>query len=340
MKKIIFAALAVFALASCNKSETESMPAASSGNVCITFTQDTDAGTRAFFDATAAAETWEKQLSTLSILVFDKGDGSLILRRNLTAAELTAGKITFSLPWTSLDNKAVFYAIANYTVAETVTTQAALQALLDVEAVEYNGTIAQVIDRCKRIGGFTMSAIKEVQLVDGVNDIALQIKRTVAKVALRTTVAADFSERFAGAKIKVKSVEVARAAKQTAVIAPAAPASSALDLSLTQLSRATGEVYDNLFYLFESGARTASEYVMLNITATYDPDGNFGTTGDQFDVAYNVPVKQADNTGAILRNGYYRINMVINGLTGHDCTATITVADWETPVTQDVTLGK
>lgn len=340
MKKIIFAALAVFAMASCAKTNEETVTSADGRNVSITFSQEDAVTSRAFFDASAAAEAWEKQVNAMSILVFDKGDGSLILRRNMTASELAAGKINFALPWTSLDNRAVFYAVANYPVAETVTTEAGLKALLDAAPDEYNGTIAQVIDRAKRSAGFTMSAAKEVQLTEGVNNIALQLKRTVAKIAVRTTVAADFSERFSGAKIKVTKIAISKIAKQTAVFAPAAPAASALDLSLSQVTRATGEVYDNLYYVFENGNRSASDCVALTITAMYDPDGNFGTAGDQIEVEYNVPLVQADNTGAILRNGYYRVNMVINGLTGHDCTATITVADWEVPVTQDVTLGK
>ena len=43
--------------------------------------------------------------------------------------------------------------------------------------------------------------------------------------------------------------------------------------------------------------------------------------------------------GEILRNGYYRIAANITGLVGQDCMVSVSVADWETPVTQNVELG-
>ena len=43
--------------------------------------------------------------------------------------------------------------------------------------------------------------------------------------------------------------------------------------------------------------------------------------------------------GQILRNGYYRVAANITGLVGQDCQVSVTVADWETPVTQSVDLG-
>lgn len=43
--------------------------------------------------------------------------------------------------------------------------------------------------------------------------------------------------------------------------------------------------------------------------------------------------------GEILRNGYYRIAASITGLVGQDCQVSVTVADWETPATQNVDLG-
>ena len=43
--------------------------------------------------------------------------------------------------------------------------------------------------------------------------------------------------------------------------------------------------------------------------------------------------------GEILRNGYYRVAANITGLVGQECAVSVTVADWETPVTQNVELG-
>ena len=49
--------------------------------------------------------------------------------------------------------------------------------------------------------------------------------------------------------------------------------------------------------------------------------------------------KDAEAAGEILRNGYYRIAANITGLVGQDCVVSVSVADWETPVTQSVELG-
>ena len=43
--------------------------------------------------------------------------------------------------------------------------------------------------------------------------------------------------------------------------------------------------------------------------------------------------------GQLARNGYYRVAIGLTGLTGQDVTASITVAPWETPVTQNINIG-
>ena len=103
MKIRIFAMAALTAalLASCNK-ETEMMNHApearpDGASVTITLSAGDDAQTRAFFDATATAEAWEKSLSSLSVFTFNTS-GELILRRDFTASELASKSATFSLP--------------------------------------------------------------------------------------------------------------------------------------------------------------------------------------------------------------------------------------------------
>ena len=41
-----------------------------------------------------------------------------------------------------------------------------------------------------------------------------------------------------------------------------------------------------------------------------------------------------------MRNGYYRVAVGIAGLAGQDVVADITVANWETPTTQNINLGQ
>ena len=78
----------------------------------------------------------------------------------------------------------------------------------------------------------------------------------------------------------------------------------------------------------------AGSRVLLEINATYDSDGSTSTTDDRSEVTYSVEL-----TGEILRNGYYRVAANITGLVGQECAVSVTVADWETPVTQNVELG-
>ncbi|MFR6717730.1 hypothetical protein [Alistipes putredinis] len=78
MKKMILAATAALAmLASCNKHTDEIADSATGSVVKITLTDKTPE-TRAFFDQTAAAESWEKKIGTLTLFVFD-GNGDAVL---------------------------------------------------------------------------------------------------------------------------------------------------------------------------------------------------------------------------------------------------------------------
>lgn len=46
-----------------------------------------------------------------------------------------------------------------------------------------------------------------------------------------------------------------------------------------------------------------------------------------------------DSGKAISRNTYRRVSVNISGLTGADVAVTITPADWEGPINQEVNLG-
>ena len=78
--------------------------------------------------------------------------------------------------------------------------------------------------------------------------------------------------------------------------------------------------------------------MLLEIEATYDLDGENTTTDDRSEVVYSIELT-GKAAGEILRNGYYRIEAAITGLVGSEVGLTITVADWESPVTQQIDLG-
>lgn len=81
----------------------------------------------------------------------------------------------------------------------------------------------------------------------------------------------------------------------------------------SQNAEASGDRYDDLFYLFENGSLAAGSRVLLTLDATYDRDCDFATTADQAPLTYEVELA--------------------------DIMATITVADWETPTTQTIDIG-
>lgn len=341
MKKLIFAATAIVAamFASCDK-EPETLnpttPGAVDGAQVTLTLAGADEQTRAFFDNTAKAEAWESSLSSLSVFAFDKA-GTLILRRDFTSAELTAKSATFALPKSTAGAECSFYAVANYD-ASSAKTKSALTSMLEKSAGDYNGTFAEVSSKAKRSGGFVMSGstTKTVGAVNTTTDVAITIKRTVAKVAMQTTIDPTFAQKYGGT-LTINSVKLSKAASQSLVIA-GTPTPGAMTYTHTQTPASASGKMNNLFYIYENAALTAGNRVLLEINATYDLDGNTSTTDDRSEVVYSVELT-GKSAGDILRNGYYRVTANISGLVGQDCEVSITVADWETPVTQNVDLG-
>ena len=275
-------------------------------------------------------------MSSLSIFVFDNAD-NFVIRRDLTSSELAAKSATFSLPKSLASTPCSFYAIANYD-ASSAKTRAALTALVEKSAADYNGTFAEVSTAAKRSGGFVMSGsvTKTVGAVNSTTNVGITLKRTVAKVALQTTIDPAFSEKYGGS-LTINSVKLSKAASQSTVIA-GTPTPGAMSYTHTQTPASASGKYNALFYCFENGALTAGNRVSLEIDATYDMDGSDTTTDDRSEVTYSVELT-GKAAGDILRNGYYRIAANITGLVGQDCIVSVTVADWETPVTQTVELG-
>lgn len=340
MKKIFIAAFAAVSLIACNKdidmAITPDNSSLSDGAVVtMTFTDETT--TRAFFAEAATAETWEKSLSALSVYVFN-AKGDLITERSFTASELSAKSATFALPHATAGTTCDFYAVANMSLSG-IATKSALLAKLETAAADYNGTFAEVSTKAKRSGGFVMSAgvSKAVAAEGSTTSVALTLKRTVAKVAVKTSIDATFAAKYSGT-LTVTSTKLLRAASQTPIIAPATPTPGAMTYTHTQTAAAASGKFNNLFYLFENGALAEASRVTLEITATYDADGNSSTTADRMEVVYTVPLTGKAG-GEITRNGYYRVAANLTGLVGQDCQVAVSVAEWETPVTQSVDLG-
>ncbi len=300
------------------------------GGSVVTLTLADETTTRA---ASATAEKWENSLSLLTIFAFDESD-NLLVKRNFNTTELGEKSASFALPKSTAGTDCSFYAVANI-YASGINSKDALIAMLENSAASYNGTYAEVTGGAMREGGFVMSGstTKEIGAVNTATKVAITIKRTVAKVALELSTSDSFKASYPTATLTFKSASISKAASQTPVISSAL-STGAMTYTHTQ-SNATPNY---LFYIYENGDLASGSRVMLEVVTTFDADGNAETTADQSEVVYSIELS-GDGAGAISRNGFYNVVATINGLVGQDCEVTISVADWETPVTQNVNLG-
>ena len=335
MKNLFLAAaVALGLLVSCNKDDNE-IYATSKGAVATVSFTDEEPATRAFFGSTAAAETWEKTLNTVTMFVFDPS-GDVLAKRSFSAAELSAKQATFALPDAVPGSICEFYAVANLDMSQ-VNSSDVLTAMLEQDAASYNGTFAEVSTKAVRTDGFVMSGMATETIAAGsTTDVAITLKRTMAKVAVQVSPSAQFGSLYQGA-VRVNSITLSNGATQTPVFhSDYNP--GFFNFSTTQASDAASGKYRNLFYLYESPARNVGSRVKATIDATYDMDGDFSTAAGQSSMTYEVEL-DGTSGGEIRRNGYYRVDITINGLSGNDASLTITPAEWESPVTQTVELG-
>lgn len=340
MKNILFAAAAAALFtASCAKIETEPQPAADPAVTVSFVAQPNSEQTRAFFDPTMTTEAWEKSLSSLAVFVFGES-GDLIVQRNFTVEELTARCATFPVPRSAAGTNCEFYAVGNHELTG-ITTKATLLAQLEKTPETYNGTFAEVSTKAKRSGGFLMSGnvAKTIGASGSSTPVEITLKRTVAKIAIQAVKSSDFGTRYSG-DVKITSATISKAASQTTIFPQSSMPSVAMTYTATQTTQAANGKFNNLFYLYECKPLATGERVLLTLTGTYDRDGNFTTTSDQTPVTYEIELSGASGNGQIVRNGYYRISATINGLTGEDIVATITVADWESPGNQTIVIGQ
>ena len=219
MKNLFLAAaIALGLLVSCNKEGNEIYETSKGAVATVSFT-DEEPATRAFFGSTAAA------LNTVTIFVIDPS-GDLLVKRSFSAAELSAKKAIFALPDAVPGTVCEFYAVANLDVAD-VGDKTTLMALLERDAASYNGTFAEVSAKAKRTGGFVMSgsASKAVAAAGSSTDVAITLKRTVAKVAIQVTPSPQFGSLYQGA-VRINSITLSNGATQTPVFPPATSAAA------------------------------------------------------------------------------------------------------------------
>lgn len=356
MKNCFIKAAAIAAMlgtiVACNKENIDPAPRVDGNgdgaNIELTLQNAPDA-TRAFGAGTT--ESWEKSISSAVLIVYNTS-GTQILRRVLTSAEVTASTgtpIKFVLPGADVDASCDFYVVINRTIPDAVTTKTALLAELESDIASYNGTYANVTTKALRSGGFVMTGTATAKIVSGTTAVAITVKRVVAKVEVQCTMTDAFRSKYGTGCVQVNKITLSKGAEKSYLIDQTTSKYATVSSSFTSAqdtycdktgAAATNQYkYNNLFYLNEKAAAAAGSRVKLEIEAIYDADGNLTTTADQLPITYETELTGATG-GKIARNGSYKVNAQLDGLTGQDVTLAITVANWEALVTQDVNLGE
>ena len=261
MKHLFLAAtVALGLLVSCNKEENE-IYATSKGTVATVSFTDGEPATRS---ATAEAEPWEKTLNTLTMFVVDPS-GDILVKRSFSAAELSAKKATFALPDAVPGTICEFYAVANLDMSQ-VNSADVLTAMLEQNAAAYNGAFADVSAKAVRNGGFVMSgmASQAVAAAGATTDVAITLKRTVAKVAVQITPSPQFGSLYQGV-VRVNSITLSNGATQT-LLFHTTYNPGFFNFSTTQQSDFSSGTYRNLFYLYECPARNVGSRIKATMT--------------------------------------------------------------------------
>ena len=305
--------------------------------------------TRAFGSGTT--EAWEKSISSAVLIVYNTS-GTQILRRVLTAADIngsTTTPVKFVLPGVSADATCDFYVVINRTVADNITTKTALLAELESDIASYNGTYANVTTKAMRSGGFVMTGSANAKIAAGTTAVTMTVKRVVAKVEVQCTMTDSFRAKYGNGCVEVKKVTLSRGAEKSYLIDQTTGKYATVSSSFTSAqdafcdktgaSKTNAYKYNNLFYLNEKAAAATGSRVKVLIDAIYDADGNLSTTADQMAVSYETELTGATG-GKIARNGSYKVNAKLDGLTGQDVTLAVTVANWDALTTQDVNMGQ
>ncbi|MFR9619571.1 MAG: hypothetical protein SNI12_08720 [Rikenellaceae bacterium] len=297
----------------------------------INFT--TDAATRAFFGETATAESWEKSISKATLVIDRYTDASQpaveSVKQELTADQITSGSVSASISTLNVGDFISAAVVTNIDVPSGIAaTNVYSSVVSNMDYTEYNGTFQEVSSSSKREDGFIHHG-NGFAIVENIGEVqmAITLTRHVAKVAIQTTLSDKFnnSSYYAG-DLRIDNIE----ACCTNLYDPFFENC----FSFTQASNKSGVYYQNLFYLQQS---SRNKFI---ISATYDADGNYSTTADQFSTSYTFEI--ANDNGSIkelLPNAYYRVSVTINSIELNDIDFSITVAEWDTVVNQSVEIG-
>lgn len=330
---LLTAAFIILVSISCSKEPNNKTNKISENNtVTVSFT-NSDFTTKGFFDDSTVSDPWEKLITSLTIYIVDNS-GKFVIQRNFAPEELPTLKADFAIPAAMVGSTYTFYAIANSPAI--VMNKGELDALTDGNIADYNGTFADITTKNLRTNGFIMSGSSTASIAAVNTPVTIALNRTVSKVAIQATTTTAFDQRYVGA-VYINDVNITSSAASAKIINDGSFGNYSAELH--QVPNVQGKNINSLFYLYPNGDRAVGSRTTLTLVGIYDADKNPATTADQLPLEYKIELKGV-STGALIRNGYYRVAININGVTGSDISANITLNDWLAPITQTVEIGK
>ena len=191
-----------------------------------------------------------------------------------------------------------------------------------------------------RQDGFVMTGFCSRTIAAGrTTEASIVLERTVAKVAIRTSLSSEFSEKFPGS-MRIQSARIEGTASRTPLIRSTESSAENADFSFEQGSFSENETFDNLFYLFETSPSASGTTAYVVLKGIYDRDGDAETTADRYPVHYRIPLSGIIENKSIVRNGYYRIAVTLADLSGEPADVVVAVRPWLTPGVQNYGLGQ
>lgn len=337
---IIMAAALAAILPSCSKDDDVATsavtPESTSKEVTIKLTSDII--TKAFFDPSASAETWEKQVNSATIILDHYSDMSSSPDQSIhevfLASDFSDNSVTISLQDVNVGDVLAASVVANVETPEGIYATRIYEDFIKYLGVEYyNGTFAEVYNGAKRSEGFPLYAIGYIAIEDlDAAVMPLTLSRSVSKIAIETTISDNFNnpDQFPG-DLRVDAITAYTSYDRY------------VDLdeydTHYQASNKSGDKFQNLFYMAHSNKHE------FHLSATYDADGDFTTTDDQTPVSYIFALlNDYGESIELLVNRYYRVSVNINSAdvdTSSECDIDISlsVSDWEQTADQNVDIG-
>ena len=343
MKKILYLPLFVALLLSCSDETLDgeiSQQEESQGvRIHLALGEEAFSPVLPFFDSNPACQPWEKEINSLTVCVYNPGNGTFF-KRVFTTGEIAARRFDFVFPDAKPGDECEFYAVANMEVPAM--NREELLSMKDPAISDYNAKFYKVAFEACREEGFVMSGstTQILSLKDGVTYVTLPLRRTVAKIAVQLQFSEEFMAKNPGLFLLGASVGIGPGSYSSWVF-PHENTHLEWISSLWSMSMdKDGEKFQALFYAFEYDNDVVWGFKTLSFTVFGDyPDGNGQNI--YYYKTYAVTIGGSEKEqGKIQRNTYYRIQVIISGFTGSEIETDISVAPWDGLYTENIIIDE